>query len=81
MDAFFIATGTPVQDEDMVRLSPFVHSHLGVHDTYTFALPDLAPGAICDLRDPAAAGDDDEIQPPCTAGSASITRSGSSSPG
>jgi len=45
----------------MARLSPFVHSHLGVHGSYTFALPDLPPGAIRDLRDPAAAGDDDEI--------------------
>jgi hypothetical protein len=38
-----------------------VHSHLGVHGTYTFALPDLAPGAIRNLRDPDAAEDDDEI--------------------
>ncbi|GAA3710997.1 hypothetical protein GCM10022224_090580 [Nonomuraea antimicrobica] len=35
-----------------------VHSHLGVHDTYTFAMPDLSPGAIRDLRDPNAAEDD-----------------------
>ncbi|WP_433359038.1 Tn3 family transposase [Streptosporangium sp. CA-115845] len=35
--------GYPVREEDMARLSPFVHSHLGVHGTYTFALPDLAP--------------------------------------
>ncbi|GAA2731470.1 Tn3-like element Tn3 family transposase [Actinocorallia aurantiaca] len=55
------AQGYPVQDEDMARLSPFVHSHLGVHGTYTFALPDLAPGAIRDLRDPDGAEDDDEI--------------------
>ncbi|QKW36176.1 Tn3 family transposase [Actinomadura sp. NAK00032] len=55
------AQGYPVRDEDMARLSPFVHSHLGVHGTYTFALPDLAPGAIRDLRDPDGAEDDDEI--------------------
>lgn len=55
------AQGYPVRTEDMARLSPFVHPHLGVHGTYTFALPDLAPGAIRDLRDPDAAGDDDEI--------------------
>ncbi|WP_329094014.1 Tn3 family transposase [Streptosporangium sp. NBC_01469] len=52
----------PVREEDMARLSPFVHySHLGVHGTYTFALPDLASGAVRDLRDPDAAEDDDEI--------------------
>ncbi len=55
------AQGYPVRDEDMARLSPFVHSHLGVHGTYTFALPDLAPGAIRDLRDTDNAEDDDEI--------------------
>ena len=44
----------------MARLSPFVHSHLGVHGAYTFALPDLAPGAIRDLRDPGTAEDDEE---------------------
>ncbi|GAA5065178.1 TnpA family transposase [Thermocatellispora tengchongensis] len=55
------AQGYPVREEDMARLSPFVHSHLGVHGTYTFALPELAPGAIRDLRDPDAAEDDDEI--------------------
>lgn len=53
--------GVPVREEDMARLSPFVHSHLGVHGTYTFALPDLAPGSIRDLRDPDAAEDDEEI--------------------
>ncbi|MFE3455175.1 hypothetical protein ACFXJ8_40285 [Nonomuraea sp. NPDC059194] len=36
-----------------------VHSHLGVHGAYTFAMPDLAPGAIRDLRDPNAAEDDE----------------------
>ncbi len=55
------AHGYPVREEDMARLSPFVHSHLGVHGTYAFALPDLTPGAIRDLRDPDAGEDDDEI--------------------
>ena len=50
----------PVREEDTARLSPFVRSHLGVHGTYTFALPELAPGAIRDLRDPDTAEDDDE---------------------
>jgi Tn3 transposase DDE domain len=54
------AQGYPVREEDMARLSPFVSSHLGVHGTYSFVLPDLAPGAIRDLRDPDAADEDDE---------------------
>jgi TnpA family transposase len=44
--------GYPVLDEDAARLSPFVRKHLGVHGTYSFALPDLEPGAIRELRDP-----------------------------
>ncbi|MFV2197854.1 Tn3 family transposase [Nocardiopsis sp. LOL_012] len=55
------AQGYPVREEDLARLSPFVHSHLGVHGTYTFALPELAPGTIRELRDPDTAQDDDEI--------------------
>jgi TnpA family transposase len=38
------AQGYPVLEEDMARLSPFVSQHLGVHGTYSFVLPDLAPG-------------------------------------
>ena len=48
------AQGYQVREEDMARLSPFVSQHLGVHGTYSFVLPDLAPGAIRDLRDPDA---------------------------
>jgi hypothetical protein len=44
--------GYPVLEEDMARLSPFVRQHLGVHGTYSFVLPDLAPGAIRELRNP-----------------------------
>jgi TnpA family transposase len=55
------AQGHPIRTEDMARLSPFVHSHLGVHGTCTFALPDLEPGTIRDLRNPDAEQDDDEI--------------------
>jgi hypothetical protein len=44
----------------MARLSPFVSSHLGVHGTYSFVLPDLAAGAIRQLRDPDAADEDDD---------------------
>jgi hypothetical protein len=49
------AHGYPVREEDMARLSPFVSTHLGVHGTYSFVLPDLAPGDIRDLRNPDAA--------------------------
>jgi Tn3 transposase DDE domain len=54
------AQGYPVREEDMARLSPFVSRHLGVHGAYSFLFPDLAPGAIRDLRDPDATDDDDE---------------------
>ena len=54
------AHGYPVLEEDLARLSPFVNTNLGVHGTYSFVLPDLAPGAIRDLRDPEAADEDDE---------------------
>jgi hypothetical protein len=54
------AQGYPVREEDMARLSPFVSRHLGVHGTYSFVLPDLAPGAIRELRAPDAGDDDDE---------------------
>jgi hypothetical protein len=49
------AQGYPVCEEEMARLSPFVSSHLGVHGTYSFVLPDLAPGAIRELRAPTSA--------------------------
>ena len=50
----------PVREEDAAQLSPFVRKHLGVHGTYSFALPDLEPGAIRELRDPDAPDDDEE---------------------
>jgi hypothetical protein len=53
--------GLPGARRGQARLSPFVNRHLGVHGAYNFLLPDLAPGAIRDLRDPDAAEDDDEI--------------------
>ena len=52
--------GYPVGVEDAARLSPFVRKHLGVHGTYSFALPDLEPGTIRELRDPDAPDDDEE---------------------
>lgn len=54
------ASGYPVREQDMARLSPFVSKHLGVHGTYSFALPDLAPGAIRELRDPENPDEDDD---------------------
>ncbi|MCA1679009.1 MAG: hypothetical protein LC790_08900, partial [Actinobacteria bacterium] len=36
------ANGHPALDEDVVRLSPFVRRHLGVHGDYSFLLPELA---------------------------------------
>ena len=52
--------GYPEREEDAARLSPFVRKHLGVHGTYSFALPDLEPGTIRELRDPDAPDDDEE---------------------
>jgi len=43
----------------MARLSPFVSRHLGVHGTYSFVLPDFAPGAIRELRNPDEQEDED----------------------
>ena len=54
------AQGYQVREEDMARLSPFVSTHLGVHGAYSFVLPDLASGAIRELRDPDATDEDDE---------------------
>lgn len=54
------AQGYPVLGEDVARLSPFVRKHLGVHGAYSFARPDLAPGAIRELRDPDAPDDQEE---------------------
>jgi hypothetical protein len=45
------ATGRLVLDADVVRLSPFVRRHLGVHGDYSFLLPELA-GNLRELRDP-----------------------------
>jgi Tn3 transposase DDE domain len=52
------AQGYPVLDDDVARLSPFVHHHLGVHGKYSFLLPEL-PGGLRDLRDPDADEDDE----------------------
>jgi TnpA family transposase len=52
--------GYPVLDEDAARLSPFVRKHLGVHGTYSFAMPDLQPGASRKLRDPDAPDEEED---------------------
>ena len=54
------AQGYPVLKEDMARLSPFVSSHLGIHGTYSFVLPDLGLGAIRELRDPDAPDEEED---------------------
>jgi hypothetical protein len=54
------ADGHPVLDQDVVRLSPFVRRHLGVHGDYSFLLPELA-GTLRELRDPNSdAGEQEE---------------------
>ncbi|MGB6162281.1 MAG: Tn3 family transposase [Pseudonocardiaceae bacterium] len=50
------AQGYPIRDEDVARLSPFVHAHLNMTGTYSFVLPDLA-GGLRPLRDE----DDNEL--------------------
>ncbi len=44
--------GYPLAEEDVARLSPFVRRHINVIGTYTFALPDLGPGGVRELRNP-----------------------------
>jgi len=51
--------GYPVRDEDVARLSAFVHHHLNVHGQYSFTLPDLPDGHRA-LRDPDTDADDED---------------------
>lgn len=45
--------GYPVQDEDVARLSPFVHEHINLLGRYTFAVPDaVTRGELRPLRIP-----------------------------
>ncbi|MFI7708391.1 Tn3 family transposase [Nonomuraea sp. NPDC049480] len=46
------AAGYPLAEEDVARLSPFVRRHINVIGTYTFALPDLGPAGVRELRNP-----------------------------
>jgi hypothetical protein len=53
------ANGHPVLNEDVVRLSPFVRRHLGVHGDYSFLLPELA-GTLRELRAPDSDGTEED---------------------
>jgi hypothetical protein len=51
------ATGYPVLDADVARLSPYMRRHINFHGHYSFAPADLG-GARRALRDPDAPDDD-----------------------
>ena len=45
--------GYPVRDEDVARLSPFVHEHINLLGRYTFAVPEsVTRGELRPLRSP-----------------------------
>jgi len=50
------ASGYPVSDEDIARLSPLGYEHINFHGHYSFPLP---PATLRPLRDPMAADQDD----------------------
>ncbi|MEV8634204.1 transposase [Streptosporangium sp. NPDC051023] len=52
------AQGFDVRDEDVARLSPFIHAHVNMLGRYSFALPEL-PGGLRPLGDPGDVHDDD----------------------
>jgi hypothetical protein len=54
--------GYPVQDEDVVRLSPLGFRHLNMLGRYAFTTP--MPGQLRPLRDPSAVDDDQEEDDP-----------------
>ena len=48
------AEGYPVQEEDVLRLSPLIHSHINMMGRYSFSVPEIvANGELRPLRDPA----------------------------
>ncbi len=52
------ATGYPVLDADVARLSPYMRPHINFHGHYSFALaPTNLGGARRALRDPDASDD------------------------
>ncbi|WUG91421.1 transposase (plasmid) [Streptomyces sp. NBC_00454] len=54
------AEGHAIRDEDIARLSPLKHKNLNVLGRYSFTASTLVGGALRPLRDPDAAGLDDE---------------------
>lgn len=55
------AEGHELRDEDVARLSPLKHRNLNVLGSYSFTATQPAGGTLRPLRDPDAAGlDDDE---------------------
>jgi hypothetical protein len=54
------AEGHETRDEDVARLSPLKHRNLNVLGRYSFTTTQPAGGTLCPLRDPVAAGLDDE---------------------
>jgi TnpA family transposase len=53
------ASGYPVLDDDVARLSPFVRRHLNVNGRYSFSLPELG-GGLRALRDPESPDDEED---------------------
>jgi TnpA family transposase len=48
-----LASGYPVLEEDVARMSPLIHNHVRMLGTYRFALPEpLAAGQFRPLKDP-----------------------------
>ena len=46
------AEGYPVQEEDVLRLSPLIHSHINTRGRYSFSVPEIvANGELRPLRD------------------------------
>lgn len=54
--------GYPVKDEDVARLSPWLHEHINMLGRYSFSVPEaVAKGELRPLRDPSD-GDQDKRQ-------------------
>lgn len=49
--------GYPVRDEDVARLSPFIHEHINLLGRYTFVMPEaVTRGELRPLRNPSSEG-------------------------
>jgi len=53
------ASGHPVRDEDVARLSPYWYRHINVHGHYSFQAPDLGSTGRRPLRGPDSADGDE----------------------